>query len=439
MAKSLIITEKPSVAQEFARILGVSGRNDGYIENSDYVITWCVGHLVEMVYPEVYDEKYKKWKLEDLPFLPKEYKYDVIPAVSKQYDVVHKMLHREDIDTVYWAGDAGKEGQTIEENIRMYGGVREGMKELRVWIDSQTEEEIKRGIREAKPMSDYANLGKSGIMRTIEDYAMGINFSRAMSVKYGNLLNDAAGTRNYTAIAVGRVMTCVLGMVVIREREIRNFVETPFYRVVGSFTDANIEAEWKVVEGSKYFESPLLYKENGFKKQESAENLIQELSGKTAVVESEFKLNFKQLLTPGIILIFVGIFIYLFDIQLPSVLMDTINSVGSLTAPLSMMMIGSSLAVYPIKDSFTDWRSYVFAFVRLMIVPFVTMIMCRLLHIDAYYANITIITNAMPVGSMVLMLATQYNANVKIVTRNIVVSTLLSVITIPIVVATMLL
>ena len=286
LAKSLIITEKPSVAQEFARILGVSGRNDGYIENSDYVITWCVGHLVEMVYPEVYDEKYKKWKLEDLPFLPKEYKYDVIPAVSKQYDVVHKMLHREDIDTVYWAGDAGKEGQTIEENIRMYGGVREGMKELRVWIDSQTEEEIKRGIREAKPMSDYANLGKSGIMRTIEDYAMGINFSRVMSVKYGNLLNDAAGTRSYTAIAVGRVMTCVLGMVVIREREIRNFVETPFYRVVGSFTDANIEAEWKAVEGSKYFESPLLYKENGFKKQESAENLIAELSGKTAVVES---------------------------------------------------------------------------------------------------------------------------------------------------------
>lgn len=286
MAKSLIITEKPSVAQEFARILGVSGRNDGYIENSDYVITWCVGHLVEMVYPEVYDEKYKKWKLEDLPFLPKEYKYDVIPAVSKQYDVVHKMLHREDIDTVYWAGDAGKEGQTIEENIRMYGGVREGMKELRVWIDSQTEEEIRRGIREAKPMSDYANLGKSGIMRTIEDYAMGINFSRAMSVKYGNLLNDAAGTRSYTAIAVGRVMTCVLGMVVIREREIRNFVETPFYRVVGSFTDANIEAEWKAVEGSKYFESPLLYKENGFKEQESAESLITELSGKTAVVSS---------------------------------------------------------------------------------------------------------------------------------------------------------
>lgn len=285
MAKSLIITEKPSVAQEFARILGVSGRGDGYIENKEYVITWCVGHLVEMVYPEVYDEKYKKWKLEDLPFLPADYKYDVIPAVRKQYGVVNRMLHREDVDTVYWAGDAGKEGQTIEENIRMYGGVREGMKELRVWIDSQTEEEIRRGIREAKPMSEYANLGKSGIMRTIEDYAMGINFSRAMSVKYGNLLNNAAGTKSYTAIAVGRVMTCVLGMVVIREREIQNFTETPFYRVAGSFTDGKIEAEWKAVEGSHYFESPLLYKDNGFKKKEHAEQLIGELSGKAATVE----------------------------------------------------------------------------------------------------------------------------------------------------------
>lgn len=286
MAKALIITEKPSVAQEFARILKVSGRGDGFLENDSYVITWCVGHLVEMVYPEEYDEKYKKWKLEDLPFLPQQYKYHVIPAVSRQYDVVHKMLFREDIDTVYWAGDAGKEGQTIEENIRNFGGVREGMQEKRVWIDSQTEEEILRGLREAKPMSDYANLGKSGIMRTIEDYAMGINFSRAMSVKYGNLLNDAAGTKSYTAIAVGRVMTCVLGMVVIREREIRNFVETPFYRVVGKFTDASVEAEWKAVEGSAYFESPLLYKENGFRKQESADELIGALDGKKAVVKS---------------------------------------------------------------------------------------------------------------------------------------------------------
>ncbi len=286
MGKSLIITEKPSVAQEFAKVLHVSGRRDGYIENQDYVITWCVGHLVGLVYPESYDEKYKKWKLEDLPFLPKDYKYDVIKDVSKQYNIVHTMLMREDIDRVYWAGDAGKEGQTIEENIRNFGGVREGMEELRVWIDSQTEEEILRGIKEAKPMSDYANLGNSGIMRTIEDYAMGINFSRVMSVKYGNLLNKAAGTTSYTAIAVGRVMTCVLGMVVIREREIRNFKETPFYRVVGTFTDAGIEAEWKAVEGSKYFESPLLYKENGFKEEKDANALIDLCTGKEAKVKA---------------------------------------------------------------------------------------------------------------------------------------------------------
>ena len=292
MGKALIITEKPSVAQDFAKILGSFKRSQGFLENENYVITWCVGHLVEMVYPEEYDEKYKKWKLEDLPFLPVEYKYNVIPAVSKQYDIVHGMLHREDIDTVYWAGDAGKEGQTIEENIRNFGGVKEGMKELRVWIDSQTEEEIRRGLAEAKPMSDYANLGRSGIMRTIEDYAMGINFSRAMSVKYGSLLNDAAGTKNYTAIAVGRVMTCVLGMVVIREREIRNFAETPFYRINGSFShaqgagEAGITAEWKAAEGSRYFESPLLYKENGFKKQEDAEALIAALDGKPASVKS---------------------------------------------------------------------------------------------------------------------------------------------------------
>ena len=286
MGKSLIITEKPSVAVEFAKVLQVSGRRDGYIENHEYVITWCVGHLVGMVYPESYDEKYKKWKLEDLPFLPKDYKYDVIENVKKQYDIVHGMLMREDIDRVYWAGDAGKEGQTIEENIRNFGGVRTGMEELRVWIDSQTEEEILRGIKEAKPMSAYANLGKSGIMRTIEDYAMGINFSRVMSVKYGQLLNDAAGTKNYTAIAVGRVMTCVLGMVVIREREIRNFKETPFYRVVGSFTNVGIEGEWKAVEGSKYFESPLLYKENGFKEEKDANALIDFCNGKEARVKA---------------------------------------------------------------------------------------------------------------------------------------------------------
>lgn len=286
MGKKLIITEKPSVAQDYAKVFGVSGRNNGYIENDAYVITWCVGHLVEMVYPEEYDIKYKKWMLRDLPFLPETYKYGVIDKVKQQYDIVNRLLHREDIDTVYWAGDSGKEGQTIEENIRNFGGVRNGMTELRVWIDSQTEEEIRRGVEQAKPMSAYANLGKSGIMRSIEDYAMGINFSRVMSVKYGRLLNNAASTKDYTAIAVGRVMTCVLGMVVNREREIRNFKETAFYRVVGSFTDANIEAEWKAVEGSAYFESPKLYKENGFKEKADAQVLIDNFTGRQAVIKT---------------------------------------------------------------------------------------------------------------------------------------------------------
>jgi len=286
LAKKLIITEKPSVARDFARVLGVNGRQNGYIENNEYVITWCVGHLVEMLYPEAYDEKYKRWRVEDLPFLPEEYKYGVIDNVKQQYETVHSLLHREDIGVVYWAGDSGKEGQTIEENIRKFGGVREGMEERRVWIDSQTDEEIRRGINEAKPMSEYDNLGKSGIMRTIEDYALGINFSRVLSVKYGKLLNDAAATKSYTAIAVGRVMTCVLGMIVIREREIRDFVETPFYRVIGNFTESKIAAEWKAVEGSRVFESPLLYKENGFKKEESAKQLIAELEGQLAKVAS---------------------------------------------------------------------------------------------------------------------------------------------------------
>ena len=286
MGKSLYIAEKPSVAQEFAKALKLNTRRqDGYLESEDSIVTWCVGHLVTMSYPEEYDPALRKWSLQTLPFIPTRFKYEVIPSVAKQYKIVAGLLNRPDVETIYVCTDSGREGEYIYRLVEQQAQVH-GKNRRRVWIDSQTEEEIKRGIREAKPMSDYANLGKSGIMRTIEDYAMGINFSRAMSVKYGNLLNDAAGTRSYTAIAVGRVMTCVLGMVVIREREIRNFVETPFYRVVGSFTDANIEAEWKAVEGSKYFESPLLYKENGFKKQESAESLITELSGKTAVVSS---------------------------------------------------------------------------------------------------------------------------------------------------------
>jgi len=286
LGKKLIITEKPSVAQDYAKVFQVSGKHNGYIENNTYVITWCVGHLVEMVYPEEYDIRYKKWMLQDLPFLPEKYKYGVIKNVRQQYDIVHALLQREDIDTVYWAGDSGKEGQTIEENIRNFGGVRKGMQELRVWIDSQTEDEIRRGVAQAKPMSAYENLGRSGIMRSIEDYAMGINFSRVMSVKYGKLLNDAAATKGYTAIAVGRVMTCVLGMVVNREREIRNFKETSFYRVVGAFTEADIEAEWKAVKGSAYFESPKLYKENGFKEKEDVQALITSLEGKDAVVKT---------------------------------------------------------------------------------------------------------------------------------------------------------
>ena len=289
MGKKLIITEKPSVARDFARVLKVSGNNNGFIENNEYVVSWCYGHLVQMVYPEEYDAKYKSWNLEDLPFLPKDYKYGVVESAKDQYKIVNGLLHREDIDTVYWAGDSGKEGQTIEENIRNYGGVREGMTELRVWIDSQTDEEILRGIREAKPMSEYAKLGASGIMRTIEDYSLGINFSRALSVKYGKLINDAAATTKYAAIAIGRVMTCVLGMVVEREREIRGFNEDPFFKVVGKFSDVNFPAEWKAVESSKYFESPLLYgdKGNGFKEKASAEKLIQELTNKEAVISDK--------------------------------------------------------------------------------------------------------------------------------------------------------
>ena len=286
MGKKLIITEKPSVARDFARVLKVSGNQKGFIENDEYVVSWCYGHLVQMVYPEEYDIKYKKWNLEDLPFLPKDYKYGVVESAKDQYQVVNGLLHRDDIDTVYWAGDSGKEGQTIEENIRNYGGVRNGMTELRVWIDSQTDDEIIRGIKEAKPMSDYAKLGASGIMRTIEDYSLGINFSRALSVKYGRLINDAAATTGYSAIAIGRVMTCVLGMVVEREREIRSFNEDPFFKISGKFSDINFPAEWKAVPASKYFESPLLYgdKGNGFKERANAEKLIEDLKNKNSFI-----------------------------------------------------------------------------------------------------------------------------------------------------------
>lgn len=296
MGKTLIITEKPSVAGEYAEILGVPKRGQGAYESGEYIITWCVGHLIEMSYPEKYDEKYKKWKMEDLPFLPQTYKYAVIPNVKKQYDVVHRLMNSTEVDTILYAGDSGREGEVIIRLIRNFGGVREGIEERRVWIDSFTEDEIKRGMREAKPISAYDNLAGAGIMRGIEDYAMGINFSRALSVKYGSLLNNKAGTKKYSAIAIGRVMTCVLGMVVRREREIRNFVQTNFYKISGSFgaEGASFAGEWKSGKASKYFENPLLYNEKGFKKEEDAKKLIAELDYSTAVVLKKDKTSEKK-------------------------------------------------------------------------------------------------------------------------------------------------
>ena len=296
MGKTLIITEKPSVAGEYAEILGVPKRGQGAYSSNEYIITWCVGHLIEMCYPGDYDEKYNKWKMEDLPFLPNTYKYAVIPSVKKQYDVVHRLMNSTEVETILYAGDSGREGEVIIRLIRNFGGVREGIEERRVWIDSFTEDEIKRGIREAKPISAYDNLAGAGIMRGIEDYAMGINFSRALSVKYGSLLNNKAGTKKYSAIAIGRVMTCVLGMVVRREREIRNFVQTNFYKISGSFgaEGASFAGEWKSGKTSKYFESPLLYNEKGFKKEEDAKKLIAELDYSTAVVLKEDKTSEKK-------------------------------------------------------------------------------------------------------------------------------------------------
>ena len=296
MGKTLIITEKPSVAGEYADILGVPKRGQGAYNNNEYIITWCVGHLIEMCYPGDYDAKYNKWKMEDLPFLPKTYKYAVIPSVKKQYEIVHSLMNSAEVATILYAGDSGREGEVIIRLIRNFGGVRAGIEERRVWIDSFTEDEIKRGIREAKPISAYDNLAGAGIMRGIEDYAMGINFSRALSVKYGSLLNNKAGTKKYSAIAIGRVMTCVLGMVVRREREIRNFVQTSFYKISGNFgtEGTSFSGEWKSGKTSKYFESPLLYNEKGFKKKEDAENLISELDDSTAVVIKKDKTSEKK-------------------------------------------------------------------------------------------------------------------------------------------------
>lgn len=274
MNKSLFIAEKPSVAQEFARALKVqTSRHDGYLESENTIVTWCVGHLVTMSYPEKYDMKYKKWSLETLPFLPEEFKYEVIPSVSKQFQIVSGLLNRDDVSTIYVCTDSGREGEYIYRLVAMMADVKD-KEQKRVWIDSQTEEEILRGIREAKDLSAYDNLSASAYLRAKEDYLMGINFSRLLSLKYGNAISNYLGSK-YQAISVGRVMTCVMGMVVRREREIREFVKTPFYRVLGSFSAGGhpFDGEWRAVEGSRYFQSPYLYKENGFKERKHAEEL----------------------------------------------------------------------------------------------------------------------------------------------------------------------
>ena len=278
MGKSLYIAEKPSVAQEFAKALKINGqRRDGYLESEDSVVTWCVGHLVTMSYPEKYDIKYKRWSLDTLPFLPREFKYEVIPGVQKQFNIVKGLLNRPDIETIYVCTDSGREGEYIYRLVAQMAGVKD-KNQRRVWIDSQTEEEILRGIREAKDISEYDNLAASAYLRAKEDYLMGINFSRVLTLRYGSSVTNYLHSK-YQAIAVGRVMTCVLGMVVRREREIRVFVKTPFYRVLSSIALAgeSFDGEWRAVEGSRYFQSPYLYKENGFKKKEHAQMLIDQL------------------------------------------------------------------------------------------------------------------------------------------------------------------
>ena len=284
MGRSLYIAEKPSVAQEFAKALKLKlNRKDGYLESEEAVVTWCVGHLVTMSYPEEYDPSLKRWSLETLPFIPEQFKYEVIPAVAKQFKIVSGLLNRPDVDTIYVCTDSGREGEYIYRLVEQQAGVH-GKERRRVWIDSQTEEEIVRGIREAKDLKEYDNLSASAYLRAKEDYLMGINFSRLLTLKYGNSISNYLHTK-YSVISVGRVMTCVLGMVVRREREIREFVETPFYRVLSTIGEAeeSFECEWKAVEGSRYFESFDLYKENGFKEKEKAEELVAYLEAPSPV------------------------------------------------------------------------------------------------------------------------------------------------------------
>lgn len=291
MGKNLFIAEKPSVAREFAKALKLNtDSRDGFLESQNCIITWCVGHLVTMSYPEVYDEKYKRWSYDTIPFIPQEFKYEVIDGVRKQFTIVSGLLNRPDVTTIYVCTDSGREGEYIYRLVEQMSGVK-GKARKRVWIDSQTEEEILRGIKEAKDLSEYDALSDAAYLRAKEDYLMGINFSRVLTLKYGRAVKDYL-KRDRAVISVGRVMTCVLGMVVKREREIRAFVKTPFYRVLGSFDleGRKLEGEWKAVEGSRYYESPKLYKENGFKAKEDAQALIDQLSG-DAVIESATRKN----------------------------------------------------------------------------------------------------------------------------------------------------
>ncbi len=287
MGKKLFIAEKPSVAAEFANALKVAAvRKDGYMEGGDVIVTWCVGHLVTMSYPDAYDPALKKWSAETLPFLPEEYLYEIIPSVSKQFKIVSGLLNRKDVETIYVCTDSGREGEYIYRLVDSMAKVPADKDRRRVWIDSQTEEEILRGIKNAKPLSAYDNLSDAAYLRAKEDYLMGINFSRILTLKYGSLVQNALNSQKWTAISVGRVMTCVLGIVVRREREIREFVKTPFYRVSASFGEnLNIEGFYKAVAGTKYFESPLLYKDNGFLKLEDARGFVEYIGGDMSVPE----------------------------------------------------------------------------------------------------------------------------------------------------------
>jgi len=296
MGKKLLITEKPSVAMEFAKALKINAnRKNGYLESEDWIITWCVGHLVTMSYPEKYDEKLKFWRLDTLPFIPTEWKYEIIPAVQNQFNIIKELMNREDIEEIYNAGDSGREGEYIQRLVFMMTNPNPNAKMKRVWIDSQTEEEIKRGIKEAKDLSEYDSLSDSAYLRAKEDYLIGINFSRLLSIIYGRRIASKINEEK-VCISVGRVMTCVLGMVVSREREIRNFVKTKYYKILGGFGEEqnSFKAEWKVNEKSKFFESVKLYNESGFKKLDDAKDFILSLAGKKAIISEAKKSKQKE-------------------------------------------------------------------------------------------------------------------------------------------------